>query len=133
MNMAIKYKFPYQLILTLVFDDLETLPHLLAKARERVTATRLSAQAGEEAGTQEFEAGWYTFYLRDQERCRKRRASSGGLKRSPAGVNKDGAHYVEITDGILYVEHAQVGEFKAALKELCSRFDYKFVPSDELT
>jgi len=63
---------------------------------------------------------------------RKIKASSGGLKRSPAGVNANGEHYVEILDGILYVENKQVKAFKAKLKALCNRFDYKFVPTDEL-
>jgi hypothetical protein len=62
----------------------------------------------------------------------ERRSSSGGLKRSPTGVNANGAHYVEILDGVLYVERAQVEEFKSRLKELCGRFDYKFVPFDAL-
>jgi hypothetical protein len=60
----------------------------------------------------------------------KRRSNSGGLKRSPLGVNANGRHYVEILDGMLYVDHSQVKEFKTALKELCERFDYKFVPYD---
>lgn len=60
----------------------------------------------------------------------KRRSNSGGLKRSPLGVNANGGHYVEILDGMLYVDHSQVKEFKAALKELCEQFDYKFVPYD---
>ncbi len=62
---------------------------------------------------------------------RKIKTASGGLKRSRQGVNANGAHYVEILDGILYAERKQVKEFKAALKELCERFDYKFVPTDE--
>lgn len=67
---------------------------------------------------------------------RIRRAASGGLKRSNPGVNRDsrerGTHYVIILDGELYVDHKQVKAFKAALKELCKGFDYKFVPYDKL-
>lgn len=66
---------------------------------------------------------------------KKIRASSGGLKRSRQGVNansqKTGLSYVEILDGILYVEAKQVPKFKAGLKALCKKFDYKFVPIDE--
>jgi hypothetical protein len=54
-------------------------------------------------------------------------------KASSGGLNANGGHYREILDGILYVERAQAREFKAALKELCKQFDYKFVPTDELT
>lgn len=67
---------------------------------------------------------------------RRSRASSGGLKRSAAGVNgeeskKAGTTYVEVLDGVLYVERRGVAEFKRRLKELCSQFDYRFVPADE--
>jgi hypothetical protein len=62
------------------------------------------------------------------------KVASGGLKVSPPHVNAHGANpgkvYVEILDGILYVEHRQVRQFKAALKELCRQYDYKFVEAE---
>jgi hypothetical protein len=67
---------------------------------------------------------------------KRARASSAGLKRSPAGVNRPGLNpkgvsFVEVLDGLLYVEHLEERDFKRELKALCKRFNYRFVPSDE--
>ena len=52
-------------------------------------------------------------------KAKKPEVASGGLKCSlphvnAPGKNPKGVHYVEILDGILYVEHKQVREFKKA-------------------
>lgn len=60
------------------------------------------------------------------------RASSAGLKRSGLGVNANGGHFREVLDGILYVDADSYQQFKAELKELCNRFDYRFVPFDRI-
>lgn len=67
--MATKDKFPYELIVVLRFDDLETLPRLLAVMSERVLqirADKLDEVGGEESGSHSFVAGWYDFNLRDR-------------------------------------------------------------------